>query len=55
MKTMRIVNARNEYSYVERLFFRSFWFRVTPKYKTNIEAYNWVRKQKGVVTLIKKK
>lgn len=54
MKTMRIVNARNEYSYVERLFFRSFWFRVTPKYKTNIEAYNWVRRQKDV-NLIKKK
>lgn len=54
MKTMRIVNARNEYSYVERLFFRSFWFRVTPKYKTNIEAYNWVRRQRDV-TLIKKK
>ena len=54
MKTMRIVNARNEYSYVERLFFRSFWFRVTPKYKTNIEAYNWVRKQRDV-NLIKKK
>lgn len=54
MKTMRIVNARNEYSYVERLFFRSFWFRVTPKYKTNIEAYNWVRRQRDV-NLIKKK
>lgn len=54
MKTLRIVNARNEYSYVERLFFRSFWFRVTPKYKTNIEAYNWVRKQRDV-NLIKKK
>ena len=53
MKTMRIVNARNEYSYVERLFFRSFWFRVTPKYKTNIEAYNWVRSRKGA-ELIKK-
>lgn len=54
MKTLRIVNARNEYSYVERLFFRSFWFRVTPKYKTNIEAYNWVRKQRDVNLITKK-
>ena len=54
MKTLRIVNTRNECVYVERLFFRRWWCRVTPKYKTNIEAYNWVRRQR-VVELITKK
>ena len=54
MKTMRIVNSRNESVYVERLFFRRWWVRVSPKWTTNIQAYNWVRKQKDV-ELIKKK
>ena len=54
MKTLRIVNARNECVYVERLFFRRWWCRVTPRYRTNIEAYNWVRRQRDV-ELIKKK
>jgi hypothetical protein len=54
MKTLRIVNSRNEYSYVERCFFRRWWCRVTPKYRTVIEAYNWVRRQ-GEVNLIKQK
>lgn len=54
MKTMRIVNSRNESVYVERLFFRRFWIRVSPKWRTNIQAYNWVRKHRDV-ELIKKK
>jgi hypothetical protein len=54
MKTLRIVNTRNECVYVERLFFRRWWLRVTPRYRTNIEAYNWVRRQ-GNVELVKKR
>lgn len=54
MKTLRIVNSRNESVYVERLFFRKWWVRVSPKWATNIQAYNWVRRQKDV-ELIKKK
>lgn len=54
MKTLRIVNSRNESVYVERLYFRMFWFRVSPCYKSNIEAYNWVRRQRDV-NLVKKK
>ena len=52
MKTLRIVND-GSCSYVERQFCRRLWLRVTPKYRTNIEAYNWVRKQ-GKVNLLKK-
>lgn len=54
MKTLRIVNSRNESVYVERLFFRRWWFRVTPKWRTNIEAWNWVRRQRDV-NLVKRK
>lgn len=54
MKTLRIVNSRNESIYVERLFFRRWWIRVSPKYGSNIEAWNWVRRQ-GNVELVKKK
>lgn len=54
MKTLRIVNRDNTCVYVERQYCRLFWFRVSPKFSTNIEAYNWVRKQKDV-NLIKKK
>lgn len=54
MKTLRIVNSRNESVYVERLFFRRWWVCVTPKWKTNIEAYNWVRRQKDVELLRRK-
>lgn len=52
MKTLRIAND-GMYSYVERQFCRRWWLRVTPKCKTNIEAYNWVRRQ-GKVNLVKK-
>lgn len=52
MKTLRIVNDKG-CVYVERnLFCR--WWRVSPRYRTNIEAYNWVRTQ-GNVNLVKKK
>lgn len=53
MKTMRITNDGG-YVYVERQFFRSWWLRVSPKYRTNIQAYNWVRGKRNV-NLIKKK
>lgn len=52
MKTLRIVNDGG-CVYVERQFCRRWWLRVTPRYKTNIEAYNWVRRQ-GKVDLLKK-
>lgn len=52
MKTLRIAND-GRCSYVERQFFRRWWVRVSSYYNTNIEAYNWVRRQKGV-QLIKK-
>lgn len=54
MKTMRIVNSRNESVYVERLFFRRWWIRVSPRWTTNIQAWNWVRGKRNV-NLIKKK
>ena len=53
MKTLRIINKDNRCSYVERRVFRCFWVRVSPKYRTVIEAYNYVRRS-GDVNLIKK-
>ena len=54
MKTLRIVNEKGV-AYVERGFLgRRIWFRVTPKYGSNIEAWNWVRRQ-GAVNLITKR
>lgn len=52
MKTMRITTEKG-CAYVERQFFRLWWMRVSPKYDTNIQAYNWVRRQ-GKVNLLKK-
>ena len=52
MKTMRIVNA-DRCVYVERQYFRRWWVRVSPYYRSNIEAYNWVR-GKSDVKLLKK-
>lgn len=52
MRTMRIMNDGG-FVYVERQFCRRWWFRVSPYYGSNIEAYNWVRRQ-GVVNLIRK-
>lgn len=54
MKTLRIVNKDNTCVYVERRYCRMFWFRVSPKFSTNIEVYNWVRRQRNV-ELIRKK
>jgi hypothetical protein len=53
MKTLRITNERG-CAYVERQFFRRWWVRVTPYYKSNIEAYNYVRSKKDVELLKKK-
>lgn len=54
MKTLRIVNEKGV-SYVERGFLgRRLWFVVSPKYKSNIEAWNWVRRQ-GKVNLVTKR
>jgi hypothetical protein len=53
MKTMRIAND-GLCTYVERQFFRRWWIRVSPKWTTNIQAYNWVRGKRNV-ELIKKK
>lgn len=46
MKTLRIVNRDNTCVYVERQYCRLFWFRVSPKFSSNIEAWNWARKQR---------
>ena len=54
MKTLRIVSEKGV-SYVERGFFgRRLGFVVSPKYKSNIEAWNWVRRQ-GKVNLVTKR
>lgn len=54
MKTLRIVNRDNTQVYVERRVLRFFWRRVSPKFSSNIEAWNWVRKQRDVELLTKK-
>lgn len=53
MKTLRIVNKDNRCVYVERRVLRIFWVRVSPKWSTNIEAYNWVRRQRDYKLLTK--
>ena len=53
MKTMRIAND-GLCTYVERQVFRRWWVRVSPKWATNIQAWNWVRSKRNV-NLIKKK
>lgn len=52
MKTVRISND-GLCSYVERQFCRRWWIRVSPYYRSSIEAYNWVRGRRDV-NLIKK-
>lgn len=45
MKTLRIVNEKG-CVYIERNFFRRWWRRMkSPVFRTNIEAYNWVKRQ----------
>lgn len=46
MKTLRITNRDNTEVYVERRVLRFFWRRVSPRFSSNIEAYNWVRRQR---------
>ena len=53
MKTLRIV-SKDRCSYVERRYFRRWWVRVSPYYRTNIEAYNYVRSRKDA-RLVKQK
>ena len=55
MRTLRIVNRDNTCVYVERRVLRLFWRRVSPKFSSNIEAYNWVRRQKDVELIRKGK
>ena len=55
MRTLRIVNRDNTCVYVERRVLHVFWMRVSPKFSTNIEAWNWVRKQNDVKLLRKEK
>ena len=46
MKTMRIMNEKG-CVYVERRVFRRLWYRLSREFRSNIEAYNWVKEQKG--------
>ena len=52
MKVLRIVNKSGSV-YVERRFLWFFWFRVSPYFGSNIEAYNWVRRS-GDYCLLRK-
>ena len=47
MKTLRIVNEKG-CVYVERNFFRRWWYRLSNRFATNIEAYNWIKRQRNV-------
>lgn len=53
MKTMRIMNEKG-CVYVERRVFRRLWYRLSKEFRSNIEAYNWLRTIKNV-NLIKKR
>ena len=44
MKTMRIMNEKG-CVYVERRVFRRLWYRLSKEFRSNIEAYNWVKEQ----------
>lgn len=46
MKTLRIVNEKG-CVYVERRFFRRLWYRLSKRFGSNIEAYNWAKGQKA--------
>lgn len=54
MKTMRICNS-DGCSYVERQFFRRWWIRVSPYYRSNIESWNWLRGRSGIELIRSKK
>ena len=53
MKTLRIVNEKG-CVYVERNFFRRWWYRLSRKFDTNIEAYNWIKRQRNVNLVTKR-
>lgn len=53
MKTLRIVNEKG-CVYVERRFFRRLWYRLSKRFGSNIEAYNWVRGKRNVQLLKKR-
>lgn len=53
MKTLRIVNEKG-CVYVERNFFRRWWYRLSNRFATNIEAYNWIKRQKNVNLVTKR-
>ena len=53
MKTLRIVNEKG-CVYVERNFFRRWWYRLPERFTSNIEAYNWVKRQRGVNLITKR-
>ena len=53
MKTLRIVNEKG-CVYVERNFFRRWWYRLSNRFVTNIEAYNWIKRQRNVNLVTKR-
>lgn len=53
MKTMRIINEKG-CVYVERRVFRKWWYRLSPVFRSNIEAYNWVKRQNDVRLVTKR-
>lgn len=53
MKTLRIVNEKG-CVYVERNFFRRWWYRLSGSFATNIEAYNWIKRQRNVNLVTKR-
>lgn len=53
MKTLRIVNEKG-CVYVERNFFRRWWYRLSRRFTTNIEAYNWIKRQRNVNLVTKR-
>lgn len=53
MKTLRIVNEKG-CVYVERNFFRRWWYRLSRMFATNIEAYNWIKRQRNVNLVTKR-
>lgn len=53
MKTLRIVNDKG-CVYLERRVLRRWWYRLSPVFRSNIEAYNWVKGQKDTRLLTKR-
>ena len=53
MKTLRIVNEKG-CVYVERNFFRRWWYRLSKRFATNIEAYNRIKRHRNVNLVTKR-